>query len=160
MPVPAFTSAPIASNSSSISNELKRSVPLNSRCSRKCEIPAWSVASLREPVRIQKPRAMERTEGMPSVTTRTPEPTSVSRGSAVTCGSAVAATAVAATPVAALTPPAATAAAARAAVARAHGGELLGRLAGDLGVVREAQADAAALGIDLDHLDRRSRRRG
>ena len=73
MPVPAFTSAPIASNSSSISRELKRSVPLKSRCSRKCEMPACSVPSSREPARTQNPSAIERTEATLSVTTRTPE---------------------------------------------------------------------------------------
>src|SRR2546423_239104 len=62
----------------SISTELKRSVPLKSRCSRKCEIPACSGASLREPTPIQNPSAIDRTEGMASVTTRTPEPSSVS----------------------------------------------------------------------------------
>ena len=41
----------------------------------------------------------------------------------------------------------------RALVAGAHGGELLGRLAGDLRVLGEAQADAAALAIELDDLD-------
>ena len=39
---PAFISAPMPSKISSISVELKRSVPLNSRCSRKCETPACS----------------------------------------------------------------------------------------------------------------------
>ncbi len=38
--------------------------------------------------------------------------------------------------------------------AGADGRELLDRLAGDLGVVGEAQADAAALAVDLDHADR------
>ena len=73
MPVPAFTSAPIASKASSISSELKRSVPLKSRCSRKCEIPACSFPSSRDPARIQKPSAIERTEGIASVATLTPE---------------------------------------------------------------------------------------
>src|SRR5690348_6151860 len=43
------------------------------------------------------------------------------------------------------------AAAARPTVARAHGGQLLGRLARDLRIVGEAQPDAAALLVDLDH---------
>src|SRR5919204_3458153 len=41
--------------------------------------------------------------------------------------------------------------AARATVARAHGSQLLGGLAEDLRVVRETEADPAALLIDLDH---------
>ena len=40
--------------------------------------PAWATVSLREPVRTQKPSAIERTDGNCSVTTRTPEPSSVS----------------------------------------------------------------------------------
>ncbi len=79
MPVPALTSAPIASNASSISRELKRSVPLKSMCSRKCEMPACSTPSSREPARIHSPSAIERTEGIASVTTRTPESSVVSR---------------------------------------------------------------------------------
>ena len=73
LPVPAFTSAPMASKVSSISSELKRSVPLNSRCSRKCDSPACAGVSSRDPVRTQKPSATERTPGTRSVTTRTPE---------------------------------------------------------------------------------------
>src|SRR5438552_399201 len=62
----------------SISVELKRSVPLNSRCSRKCETPASATVSSREPVRIQKPRATERTVSIRSETTRSPDSSSVS----------------------------------------------------------------------------------
>ena len=78
LPVPAFASAPIPSKIWSISTELKRSVPLNSRCSRKCEMPACSRVSFREPVPTQKPRAIDRTAGTTSLTTRTPESSSVS----------------------------------------------------------------------------------
>ncbi len=52
-------------------------MPLKSRCSRKCETPACAGVSFREPVRTQSPSATERTEGTSSVTTRTPEPSSV-----------------------------------------------------------------------------------
>ena len=79
MLVPALTSAPSESKASSISRELKRSVPLNSRCSRKCEMPACSVPSSREPARIQNPSAIERTEGIASVATRRPESSVVIR---------------------------------------------------------------------------------
>src|SRR5829696_2836643 len=161
LPVPAFTSAPIASNASSISRELKRSVPLKSRCSRKCEMPACSWSSSREPARTQNPRAIERTEGIASVTTRTPESRVVSRAGSV-LNALLAALAVsvawAALPVpaaaASLAPAAtvATVAAASALVAGAHGSELLGRLAGDLRVFRQAQADAATLRVNLDDL--------
>src|SRR5215213_6598139 len=161
LPVPAFTSAPMASKASSISRELKRSVPLKSRCSRKCEMPAWSWSSSREPARTQNPRAIERTEGIASVTTRTPESRVVSRAGSV-LNALLAALAVpvawAALPVpaaaASLAPAAtvATVAAASALVAGAHGSEFLGRLAGDLRVFREAQADAATLRVNLDDL--------
>ena len=42
-------------------------MPLKSRCSRKCESPASAGLSSREPVRTQRPRATERTEGIASV---------------------------------------------------------------------------------------------
>ena len=79
MPVPAFISAPMPSKIWSISVDLKRSVPLKSRCSRKWEIPACSGVSSREPTRTQKPSATERTDGIRSVTTRSPESSSVTR---------------------------------------------------------------------------------
>src|SRR3954447_25958569 len=160
LPVPALISAPSPSKIWSISVELKRAVPLNSRCSRKCEIPACSTVSLRDPTRIQKPSATERTEGSSSVTTRTPEPSSVSwcpsvwlidRLAPVSAMIAAAAVPATVTSPAATAARAAVAAAARATIARAHGGELLGGLAGDLRVVGEAQPDAAALLVDLDH---------
>ena len=77
LPVPALISAPIPSKIWSISIELKRFVPLKSRCSRKCETPACAGVSLRDPVPTQIPRAIERTEGIASVITRTPESSSV-----------------------------------------------------------------------------------
>src|SRR3954452_888652 len=62
-----------------------------------------------------------------------------------------------AAPAAVGVPPAATrtvaAAAAHRRVAGADGGELLLGLAGDVGVLGEAQADAAALLVDLDDAD-------
>ena len=45
LPVPAFSSAPIPSNSWSICTDSYFSVPLNSRCSSRCERPAWDSAS-------------------------------------------------------------------------------------------------------------------
>ena len=42
-------------------------------------MPACSPGSSRDPVRIQKPSEIERTEGIASVTTRTPESSVVSR---------------------------------------------------------------------------------
>src|SRR5207248_3180796 len=153
----------------SISTELKASVPLKSRCSRKCEFPACSGASLREPTPIQNPSAIDRTEGMASVTTRTPESSSVSLCPSaanrrllppvarVPGGARPAAALAAVTPaaVASVTPaaisPAASArpVATPAAISRAHRRDLLGRLALDLGIVRQAQPDPAALAIDL-----------
>src|SRR3954451_16098055 len=158
LPVPAFTSAPIASNASSISRELNRSVPLNSRCSRKCEIPACCSDSSREPTLTQNPSATERTEGIASVTTRTPESRVV-----ILCGSAralvpvapaVAAIATAA-PTAVPAPAAAIAAASAATTATAGAdlGQVLNGLALHVRVIGQAQPDAAALAVHLDHLD-------
>ncbi len=79
MPVPAFSSAPMPSKIWSISSELYLAVPLNSRCSSRCESPAWSSDSSREPVPIQNPSDTDRTEGIASVTIRTPESSVVSR---------------------------------------------------------------------------------
>jgi hypothetical protein len=67
------------SKSSEISIAECRSVPLNSRCSRKCEDPLIRGGSSREPASTQKPRATERTPGIRSVTTRSPVPNSVRR---------------------------------------------------------------------------------
>ena len=52
-------------------------VPLNSMCSRKCEMPACSSPSSREPTRTHRPSAIDRTDGTRSVTTRMPESSSV-----------------------------------------------------------------------------------
>src|SRR5437016_2080190 len=48
------------------------SVPLNSRCSRKCETSPRRRSSSRDPTSTQKPTAAERTSGMRSVTSRMP----------------------------------------------------------------------------------------
>ena len=126
--------------------------------------------------RPRSPSATERTAGMASVTTRTPDGVSVSRCSAATrravaparappravrvavaraaalaAAAAPAAVTAVAAAAAAVAARAAVAAAARPAVARRRRGELLDRLAGDVGVVGEAQPDAAALAVDLDH---------
>jgi hypothetical protein len=53
-------------------------VPLKSRCSMKCVIPALDGVSSRAPAPIQKPRATDRTLGMRSVITRWPESRSLS----------------------------------------------------------------------------------
>src|SRR5215216_6692653 len=142
--VPALSSAPIASNSWSISAEAKRSVPRKSRCSRKCDSPASSGVSPREPVATKKPRAADRTELMCSVATRSPESSSVMRWSGKRPALAAVRIAVTARPALAV---------AAAAAARADRDQLLDGLARDLRVLGEAQADAAALAVDLDHAD-------
>ena len=76
--VAALVAAPMPSNSSEISIAEWRSVPLNSRCSRKCETPACAGGSSREPVRTHRPSATERTDGTASVITRRPPGSSVS----------------------------------------------------------------------------------
>src|SRR6185437_1516887 len=104
--------------------------------------------SPRDPVRTKKPRAADRTEGIASVTTRRPELHSVTRcvGMAlpavrVAVAARAALPAVAPAAVAASVAAAAAAPAAHGRVAGADGGQLLGRLAGDLRVLGEAQAD-------------------
>src|SRR5215218_10210861 len=131
-------------------------------CSRKCESPASSGSSPREPAPTKKPRAADRTEPMCSVTTRSPESSVVSLcsgrtltalGVAVTARPplAVAVAAVAACPAAVAARPVAAAAAVPAAAADRR--QLLLGLADDVGVLGEAQADAAALLVDLDDAD-------
>ena len=166
--MPAFSSAPIASNSWSISADAKRSVPRNSRCSRKCERPDSSTLSPREPVSTKKPRAADRTELMCSVATRSPLSSSVIRwfgqgasrargpgrrasGAARGRDRGPAAAAAAAAAVAVAVAAAAAAVPAATAAAAADRGELLDGLAGDVGVLGQAQADAPALAVDLDH---------
>src|SRR5215218_8769601 len=128
-------------------------------CSRKCESPASSGSSPREPAPTKKPRAADRTEPMCSVTTRSPESSVVSLcsgrtltalGVAVTARPPLAA-AVAAWPAAVAARPVAAAAAVPAAAADRR--QLLLGLADDVGVLGEAQADAAALLVDLDDAD-------
>src|SRR5437763_1174026 len=74
--VAAFSSAPIASNVSAICCASYERDPLNNRCSMKCETPARSLRSSREPAPIQKPIETERTLGTFSEITRSPESSS------------------------------------------------------------------------------------
>src|SRR5581483_11007268 len=133
LPVPALSSPPFASKIWSISSELYVSVPLNSKCSSRCESPAWSSVSPREPVPIHSPSATERTAGIASVTTRTPESSVVSR--------CVCATTSGAGP----------------GPGRGHGRDRdpgHGRCADDHRdprVVCEPQSDPSTLAVDLDH---------
>src|SRR5258708_5548290 len=141
-------------------------------CSSRWEIPASLLRSSTEPVAIQKPSATERTPGTRSVTTRTPESSVVmrcsgcdTRGSAsiavtpVARASRATAAAVGALAAVARPSPMVAAAVARSATASAAGctgtstdaGELRDGLAGDVRVVRQAQADATALAVHLDH---------
>src|SRR4029077_1390509 len=140
-------------------------------CSSRWEIPACSSRSATEPVAIQEPSATERTLGTRSVTTRTPgaPPAEPAVNVVIRCSGcsapsiAIAAGARAAgaaltitarTPLGALAsvaPGAIARGATAAASTRADTGELLRGLARDVRVVGQAQADAAALAIDLDH---------
>src|SRR3954467_7892280 len=61
-----------------MSRALRSAVPLNSRCSRKCEAPASGPDSSREPTPAQKPIDTDRDPGTCSVTTRSPEGSVVS----------------------------------------------------------------------------------
>src|SRR5436309_78770 len=157
--VAALTSAPNPSNTWAICSAFRSGVPLKSMCSRKCEIPACSMLSSREPTRTHMPIAIERTEGTRSVTTRMPASSSVRVCSSGTARAIpeprlLAATRVAAVAVApaAAASPASIALASRATpVAGAHRRELLDRLAFDRRIVRQSQADAAARLVELDH---------
>src|SRR4051812_46964044 len=126
-------------------------------CSTRCDRPASSGVSIAEPVAIQNPSVTDRTVGIASVTTRTPESRTVSLWSARALAPAgVAVSRAARAPPSAVAATAATSAVAvaavtaRAAATAADGRKLLDGLAGDLRVLGEAQADAAALAVDLD----------
>ena len=82
----ALRSPPTASNASAMSRADRFFVPLNSRCSRKCDVPAISGRSSREPTLTQMPSATERISGMRSVTTRRPDEYSVRASSAAPAG--------------------------------------------------------------------------
>src|SRR5947208_11426153 len=60
-----------------MSRALRVGVPLNTRCSRKWDEPAICGGSSREPAATQMPRVTDRTPGMRSVTTRSPDSNSV-----------------------------------------------------------------------------------
>src|SRR5579875_3201820 len=149
-------------------------------CSGRCEMPASRSCSRPEPAALPPPRPTERPPGPRSLTTRTPESSVVMLCSTLTTRAwwrsprpsvAIARVARAPGPAVAVAPrtrsalaPFATvrgraaalargtpAAGAPAAAAGADARELLDGLAGDVRVVGEAQADAAALAIDLDH---------
>src|SRR6185437_11781614 len=60
------------SKAEAMSIALRRPVPLNSRCSRKCVDPWWPLASSRDPTPTQHPKVTERSPGIASVSTRTP----------------------------------------------------------------------------------------
>ena len=72
MEVKALERAPTASKALAMSWAVRRSEPLKSRCSRKCEQPASAAVSSRLPVSTQQPTATERTAGMVSLMTRRP----------------------------------------------------------------------------------------
>ena len=176
MPVPALSSAPMPSNSWSISSDAVARRAAEEHVLEQVREPGLGVVSTREPVPIQKPSAADRTESMCSVTTRTPESSSVSAcalvhrcclvaiavaavaraaGAARAVAAAVAAAVAVAVTARPRSPPrrGAAAVAAATAAAGADRGELLDGLARDRRVVGEAQADAAALAVDLDHAD-------
>src|SRR4051812_34713229 len=87
-------------------------------CSTRCDSPASDSVSATEPVAIQNPSVADRTVGIASVTTRTPESRTVRRGSANYLLSFAVARAAGAAPSAIAAAVAIAAAAARAAVTR------------------------------------------
>src|SRR5260221_14019778 len=62
-----------------MSRALRRSVPLKTMCSSKCETPILSGVSWADAVRIQNPAAAERSDGIVSVRTTSPFGPSVRR---------------------------------------------------------------------------------
>ena len=72
LPVKAFISPPTASILDEISIAVRVFVPLNSKCSRKCEAPATGDVSSREPTFTHTPNVAERTVETSSVTIRRP----------------------------------------------------------------------------------------
>src|SRR5256885_705084 len=74
--VAAFSSPPSPSKISAISCALYVREPLKSKCSMKCETPAFASVSSREPAPIQNPSATDRTPGTRSEMTRSPESSS------------------------------------------------------------------------------------
>src|SRR5690625_2433179 len=77
--VNAFISPPTDSSAAEISTAERFAVPLNNRCSRKCDAPASSGGSSRDPTPTQMPIVAERTPGIASVTTRKPPGRTVRR---------------------------------------------------------------------------------
>ena len=166
----------------SISSDSYLAVPLNSRCSSRCDSPASARRlSPREPVPIQKPSDTDRTEGIASVTIRTPE-SSVVRRCSLRHGVGALGPRALGVAIAHAATIAVTVAVAAVAAVRGHRGhgrrgprsrsrgrrghgravaaspaptarELLRGLARDLRVVGEPQADPAALAVDLDDPD-------
>ena len=74
--VAAFSSPPISSKISAICWASYERVPLKSRCSMKCETPAFASGSSRAPAPIQNPSETERTLSTRSVIRRSPESSS------------------------------------------------------------------------------------
>src|SRR6266540_7518654 len=74
--VAAFSSPPSPSKISAICCAVYAWDPLKSRCSMKCETPAFASVSSREPAPTQKPSATERIPGTRSEMTRSPESSS------------------------------------------------------------------------------------
>ena len=70
--VKALQSPPTSSSDSAMAAAERVGVPLKSRCSRKCDAPASSSDSSREPEPTQYATATERTSAMVSVTRRMP----------------------------------------------------------------------------------------
>jgi hypothetical protein len=70
--VKAFISPPTASIASAIWRADRDDVPLNTRCSRKCEAPASAAGSSRPPTPTQTPSDTDRASGIRSVTMRMP----------------------------------------------------------------------------------------
>src|SRR6476659_1673683 len=80
--VNALNSPPTSSRETEMSNAERDGVPLNSRCSRKCEAPDSCGDSSRDPTPTHTPMEAERTPRIASVTTRSPPGSTVRRTSA------------------------------------------------------------------------------
>ncbi len=73
MVVKALKSPPTSSTASAMAVADRSAVPLNSRCSRKCDEPARLSSSSRDPVPTQKPMHTERASSIRSVARASPD---------------------------------------------------------------------------------------
>src|SRR4051812_13884265 len=133
---------------SAIARALRVSVPLNTRCSRKCDAPEIGPGSSRPPTPTQNPTVADLASGIRSVTRRMPLARTDASISGSIAGKSAAAAAATAAPAAATTAaPAASTIAATAAARRRllPGGAEVAELLAQLGVERVLEGHVLAV---------------